>query len=196
MARLRVGIGDGVCVHELGEPLATLGRAAECDIVIDDPSVSRAHARFELEGGRWRVTDLDSSNGTTCNGQALRPWSPHLLEAGDIIGLAGVRVELDLADSDQSGAATMQSVPQRRIELTAAESEVLELLFCHYDEGRAAPRLASLAEIAERRFTSSDAVKLLLRSLYTKFELLDVGERNKERLALRAQEWRMTRTRY
>ena len=80
--------------------------------------------------------------------------------------------------------------------LTPAESEVLELLYLHYDSGRLAPRVASIREIAEARFTSTAAVKMALQSLYDKFELAGADERNKEALALRAQQWKMTRTRF
>jgi transcriptional regulator of acetoin/glycerol metabolism len=42
----------------------TLGRGAEADIQLDDPSVSRAHVQFELLDDGVRVTDLDSRHGT------------------------------------------------------------------------------------------------------------------------------------
>lgn len=41
-----------------------VGRARSCDLVFGGPSVSRRHARFELVGDEWHVTDLDSMNGT------------------------------------------------------------------------------------------------------------------------------------
>jgi pSer/pThr/pTyr-binding forkhead associated (FHA) protein len=44
-----------------------IGRAPDNDIVIDDPTVSSAHAELRDEGGRWVVTDLDSTNGTYVN---------------------------------------------------------------------------------------------------------------------------------
>lgn len=43
----------------------TIGRNADNDIVIQDPSVSRRHAELEGVGSRrYRLTDLDSSAGT------------------------------------------------------------------------------------------------------------------------------------
>ena len=56
--------------------------------------------------------------------------------------------------------------------------------------------MASIREIAEARFTSAAAVKMVLQSLYDKFELAGAEERNKEVLARRAQQWKMTRTRF
>lgn len=51
---------------------AILGRDAGCDIPLRDPSVSRKHARLELEGGRWRVVDTESRNGLYARGERVR----------------------------------------------------------------------------------------------------------------------------
>ena len=50
-------------------------------------------------------------------------------------------------------------------------------------------------EIAERRRTSNAAVKMVLQGLYDKCDLFD-EDRNKETLALRVQQWSITKTRY
>ena len=43
----------------------TVGRGGQCDIVLDDVSVSRRHARVELTArGYLSVQDLESTNGT------------------------------------------------------------------------------------------------------------------------------------
>jgi pSer/pThr/pTyr-binding forkhead associated (FHA) protein len=47
----------------------TLGRHPNCDVVIDDPSVSRVHASLRREAGRWVLHDLASRNGTFLNGR-------------------------------------------------------------------------------------------------------------------------------
>jgi hypothetical protein len=44
----------------------TIGRAEECEVVVDDPNVSRVHARiFWSELGQLIFEDLDSRNGST-----------------------------------------------------------------------------------------------------------------------------------
>ncbi|HEX2573431.1 MAG TPA: FHA domain-containing protein [Polyangia bacterium] len=49
-----------------------LGRALENGLVLDDPSLSRRHARLRLiGGGRLEVEDLGSSNGTYVNGRKI-----------------------------------------------------------------------------------------------------------------------------
>lgn len=44
---------------------ASIGRALDCDVIVDDPQISGHHARVEQDdaGGLWLV-DLDSTNGT------------------------------------------------------------------------------------------------------------------------------------
>lgn len=49
----------------------TIGRAPGCGVVIDDPRVSKLHARVFHSGGRWVVEDLGSTNGTLLNDQVL-----------------------------------------------------------------------------------------------------------------------------
>lgn len=46
-----------------------VGRSSECQITIEDPLVSRQHARFDVEAGRVTVSDLNSRNGVKVNGQ-------------------------------------------------------------------------------------------------------------------------------
>lgn len=48
-----------------------IGRLEECAIVLDDPSVSRKHARLNLSGQGWTVEDLKSKNGTAVNGTLI-----------------------------------------------------------------------------------------------------------------------------
>jgi ABC transport system ATP-binding/permease protein len=50
----------------------TVGRALDNELVFDDPSLSRKHARVSREGpGRISVEDLGSSNGSYVNGRKL-----------------------------------------------------------------------------------------------------------------------------
>ncbi len=46
----------------------TIGRAPECDVVVDSPLVSRRHTRLTREQDGWLVEDLGSANGTFING--------------------------------------------------------------------------------------------------------------------------------
>jgi hypothetical protein len=50
---------------------ATIGRSRQCDIVLNDPNVSREHAEVRQRGEQWFVRDLGSTNGTALNGRRL-----------------------------------------------------------------------------------------------------------------------------
>lgn len=48
----------------LGEAPITVGRAADCTLVLDDDYASNRHARLFLHEGVWVAEDLGSTNGT------------------------------------------------------------------------------------------------------------------------------------
>ena len=49
-----------------------LGRSASCHITIEDPLVSRRHARIQVTGDRATIEDLGSRNGLFVGGQLAR----------------------------------------------------------------------------------------------------------------------------
>jgi hypothetical protein len=57
--------------HLVTTPVTVLGRGAEADVVVDDTGVSRRHAEIHIEGGRVRVVDLGSTNGTFVDGERV-----------------------------------------------------------------------------------------------------------------------------
>ena len=77
-----------------------IGRAGNCDIRIDDPSVSRNHGTLNRnDRGEWEYMDLGSTNGATIrnSGNATNaketdaePFEPMPVKAGDIITLGAI----------------------------------------------------------------------------------------------------------
>ncbi len=59
-----------------------VGRRQDCNIVLNDTSVSRNHARLDLYGGRYIITDLGSTNGIIVNDVIVKTKT---LEPGDVI---------------------------------------------------------------------------------------------------------------
>ena len=53
------------------EESVLVGRAPECGLRLDHPSVSRRHAELRREGEGWRLTDLGSKNGSFLNGERV-----------------------------------------------------------------------------------------------------------------------------
>jgi pSer/pThr/pTyr-binding forkhead associated (FHA) protein len=52
-------------------PVTSIGRSDEADIVIDEPLVSRIHARIEKRGSACVLIDVGSTNMTRVNGEVV-----------------------------------------------------------------------------------------------------------------------------
>lgn len=69
---------------ELKQFPCTIGKMAGCvDHVLADNSVSRIHARFDKQGDRVLMTDMNSTNGTYKNGLRMQPQETVEIEPGD-----------------------------------------------------------------------------------------------------------------
>jgi pSer/pThr/pTyr-binding forkhead associated (FHA) protein len=55
----------------LNRDVMLVGRDEEADIQVDEPLVSRAHARIERRGTAYVVRDLGSTNLTRVNGEVV-----------------------------------------------------------------------------------------------------------------------------
>jgi pSer/pThr/pTyr-binding forkhead associated (FHA) protein len=78
MPTLQITLPDGSQVsHELTEETITIGRLPDSNIHIDDISVSSHHAQLTLSGGDYHLKDLNSTNGTRVNGQAISDKQLH-----------------------------------------------------------------------------------------------------------------------
>jgi hypothetical protein len=73
----------------LDRPEITLGRARDNDVILDDPRVSRHHARIVLRYGQFIAQDLDSTYGTYINGEPIQEC---ILRPGDLLLLGGVEL--------------------------------------------------------------------------------------------------------
>ncbi len=83
---ITTGPQEGNTIPLLLESL-TVGRAtsrAVWEIALQDPSVSRPHARLELISKGWQLVDLGSANGTLVNGKPVIEGG-HMLNDGDIV---------------------------------------------------------------------------------------------------------------
>ena len=78
----------------VGASGATIGRSRQCDVVIDDPNVSRQHAEVRPRGGAWVLTDLGSTNGSTLNGR--RVGHPEVVQPGDQIEIGTSMITFEL----------------------------------------------------------------------------------------------------
>ena len=87
----QAGTKSGETVN-IGEGTFTIGRSANNDLVVDDPTVSRFHARITVDNGRYNIEDLNSASGTRVNGQKVTSGS---VQPGSAIKLGNTEVVLN-----------------------------------------------------------------------------------------------------
>jgi hypothetical protein len=78
----------------LGDGPVTLGRLPDCDVVLNDPNVSRRHAEFRRTTDGVVVTDLGSTNGTRVNGVPVREQQ---LASGDEVTVGSTTLVFELS---------------------------------------------------------------------------------------------------
>ncbi|MFN2528208.1 MAG: FhaA domain-containing protein [Candidatus Baltobacteraceae bacterium] len=71
----------------------SIGRNKGNDIVIEDPRVSRRHARIEAQRDRAMLIDLDSTNGTLLDGRKVSGRVP--LHGGNVITLGNTSLRFE-----------------------------------------------------------------------------------------------------
>jgi hypothetical protein len=125
--------GGGVC-----------GRDPATDIVLEHPTVSRRHVKFNVRGHEVEVEDLGSANGTFVNGRPLEHQKPYLLADGDQLRLGHLQLRVFI--SPVSGIA------QPLIETQVPGSEHATIA----GGLRVEPQLL-LARISQRRMLSDPA---------------------------------------
>lgn len=96
-----VGIGEKVSGQRfiLNKDKLEVGRRPNSDIVLDDSSVSAMHAQIIRQGGKWKVLNLLSSNGTFVNGEKIVERE---IVPGDRIAFAGAEFVFTLIDEPLS----------------------------------------------------------------------------------------------
>ena len=68
-------------VYTLVREQASIGRASDNDIVLNDFSVSRRHAYLKRERGEWVLYDNHSTNGIRVNDRHVPNAPPHVRAA-------------------------------------------------------------------------------------------------------------------
>lgn len=81
----------------------TVGRAKNCDIVINFPTVSRMQwALSRDDDGEWMVADLSGKGGSALNGKRLRGYQ--VITDGDILSVGDVEFGFSLISEEENAA--------------------------------------------------------------------------------------------
>jgi adenylate cyclase len=89
--------------HEL-----SVGRTEGNDLILNHPSVSRKHAKFELRGDHWWVIDLKSTNGVKVNGNLVTEAQ---VAAGEKLSIGSVLIDVRALPSVDFNADSMFDNP-------------------------------------------------------------------------------------
>ena len=92
-----------------------IGSSAECDLIVDDRTISRRHARLLVSDGGVSIEDLGSTNGTAVDGAKVTDEVPLHHEAEIKLGRVFLRILKDA-----------ESVPSETVEESDLEKEELE----------------------------------------------------------------------
>jgi len=78
---------------EIPGPVCVLGRANTANIVLEEDSVSKEHARLTYSEDGFRIEDMQSSNGTFLNGKRVHEVAE--VVSGDLLRLGSVILKLE-----------------------------------------------------------------------------------------------------
>jgi transcriptional regulator with GAF, ATPase, and Fis domain len=106
--RLRIDTGREAGKQVIVEGRLVIGRGEDCSLRILDEGASRCHAEIVAEGGRVRLRDLDSSNGTYLNGKRV---SQAALCDGDLVRIGGTEM-IFLAVPEGQRETVLESAPE------------------------------------------------------------------------------------
>jgi DNA-binding NtrC family response regulator len=152
--------GDSCAMRPLPREGAVLiGRAPEAELHVEDPAVSRQHARVVVLQGVARIFDLGSHNGVQVNGVPVQGDRP--LQSGDVLSIGAVTMVFHCSE-DRPPARPLLEFPGLRRRL----SEELERVL-HYERsvgvaaielGRTAASESALLQAAGAELRSMDLV--------------------------------------
>src|SRR5690606_14195149 len=140
-----------------------IGSAAECDLVLPDPTVSRRHARVLPRDGGLLVQDLESRNGTYVDG--ARVCTPATIGCGGLLRLGEVELRIEALDPrDLTVAVAGTAVAAGARTAAAAEPTLVSAGISRFCVRELAPLLAALAGAPARGAYAAQVLAALAAS--------------------------------
>ncbi len=117
-------ISDQSYTLKTGETI--IGRDTSCDIIIQDPSVSRRHAKIISGDFDGVLVDLGSYHGAAVNGEKIKGRVN--IYQNDVIGIGSVVIRVDAGPArpivDDSDAPAEKSKPSKGFKFAFTQSDV------------------------------------------------------------------------
>lgn len=152
-----------------------LGRHPDCEVMLDNGSVSREHARILCEDNNYFLEDLNSRNGTQLNKISIK--SRTALADGDLVSICGIEFNFKLQEAEQIPLSPREQ-PSDQLSIGSsihviddgappAPGSGSQILMSgnvpRYDQDRAETKLRALLDIG--RDLSGNAAQVLPRIL-------------------------------
>ncbi|HVU01585.1 MAG TPA: FHA domain-containing protein [Polyangiaceae bacterium] len=179
---IRVWLRFGDHDVEVAQGETILGRSPKCAVVLDDPLVSRQHARLVVNRGAVTIEDLGSSNGVLVNGERL--MRARVLVSGDRVVIGHqtfmlLSAETSPADAaaarkERIGAETLAGPQQQRDSAPAARQEPIERTEATR-KGHALELLGSVAEKVLALGRGDEAERILSSYLRNYLQTARIG---------------------
>jgi pSer/pThr/pTyr-binding forkhead associated (FHA) protein len=118
-------IVDGKRVVTIDRSIINIGRKSDNHIIVENEHVSRYHAQIRIIKGQYVLLDLNSTVGTSVNGE---PVKEVVLHPGDVISLGGVPIifgqgtpNVELESLDTTDKNVGDSKPTENTEIQTAD---------------------------------------------------------------------------
>ncbi len=122
-------------IFPLSAITSTVGRDPISDISINDPEVSRQHARFTQTSDSYQIEDLQSTNGTFVNGIQIGATPVQLAHGNEIQFGSSVVLIFELAVDEVIEVAEADFVGETAVPLPPLDEEEIDpMLPPEFDE--------------------------------------------------------------
>jgi serine phosphatase RsbU (regulator of sigma subunit) len=158
-------------VIELRQDRLVIGRSGDCDLILEESTVSSRHARLtRLEGGAYILEDLESRNNTYVDGHPIKGLGPIRLDDGQAFRICdfwlvynGTRIRVE--DEARGASSIRASIDLGSSELTPDPARPGEALRGILEISRAVGSTLELDEVLDK----------LLEALFLVFPQADRG---------------------
>lgn len=99
---------DEGALYQLFEGRLSIGRSVDCDIPVEEGSVSERHVELIVQPGNCRLHDVSNAGGVYVNGEQVEDVG---LEPGDVIRLGRIELIFDRYEALAEGVAMDDGVP-------------------------------------------------------------------------------------
>lgn len=141
----------------------TIGREADCNLVLTEARVSRHHAQFYRQDNIWFVKDLKSGNGTFVNGTKI---TEYVLKDNDVVKIGNTLMTF----TETAELPVAQNLEHSTVEIKLSEEERETLKPVSVGKELTSTRLTTLYQMAKLLSIEKDFNSLLRQMLKTMVE--------------------------